>query len=166
MVGGADLATGKAVGDDLGDAADLIFQPIGDPLHDLLGIFGVLVLIVLDQFPVGGEVEQPVLLLRGQLGGSPEQGAGILDILGEFGHLVAAGPVADEDGEIVVGVGGVDRREGLALAGDVEQVTHVDPALDSPAVPFDLDVASVRRGRCHGRSTWCCEPGPSSGARS
>ena len=140
MIGGADLATAEAVGDDLGGAADLILQPVGDPLDDFLGIFGVLVLMVLDQFPVGGEIEQPVLLLRGQLGGAPEEVRGSLDLLGEVGHFVAAGPVADEDGEIVVGVGGIDGREGLAFAGDVEQVTHVDPALDGPAVPLDLNI--------------------------
>ncbi len=107
MVGGADLPSGVAVRDDLGGAADLIFQPIRDPLDDFLGIFGVLVLMVLDQFPVGGEIEQAVLLLGGQLCGTPEEDAAIFHILGEVGHLVAAGPVADENGEIVIGVGGV-----------------------------------------------------------
>ena len=76
VVGGADLATTIAVGDDLGDAADLIPQAVGDPLHDLLGLLGVLVTVILDQFPIGGEVEQAVLLLRGQLGRASRRGCG------------------------------------------------------------------------------------------
>ena len=166
MVGGADLPSGVAVGDDLGGAADLVSQPVGDPLDDFLGILGVLVLMVLDQFPVGGEIEQAVLLLGGQLCGTPEEDAAISHLLGEVGHLVAAGPVADENGEIMIGVGGVQGREGLTFTGDVEQVTHVDPPLDGPAVPLDLERPSVRRERSPGRSTWCSEPDPSSGARS
>ena len=86
------------------------------------------------------------LLLGGQRGRRPEQRAGVVDPLGKLGHLVAAGPVADEDGEVVVGVRAVDRRERLPLAGDVQQVAHVDPPLDGATVPLDLEILLLGGG--------------------
>src|SRR5208282_6294162 len=85
-------------------------------------------------------VEQAILFGLGLVARRPEQSAGIANLLCQFGYLVATGPVADEDGKVVIGVGGIDRRQRLALAGYVEEVTHVDPALDRPAMPFDLDI--------------------------
>ena len=147
MVGGTDLPTSEAVGDDLGDAADLIPQAVGDPLHDFLGVLGVLVLVVLHQFPVGGEVEQPILLLRGQLSRSPEERARGSPTF--FASSVTLSPqgrllmkTAKSWSVSAVLIGG----QGLALAGDVEQITHVDPALDRPAMPLDFDILLLGGG--------------------
>ena len=147
VVGGADLPSGVAVGDDLGDAADLVPQPVGDPLHDFLGVFGVLVLVVLDQFPVGGEVEQPVLSpARSVATGVQKRMRGSPTFLASSVTLSPQGRLLMKTAKSWSVSAAVDRREGLALAGDVEQVTHVDPALDRPAMPLDLDILLLGGG--------------------
>ena len=72
MIDSTHLSTTVTIRYDLGDAADLILQPVSDPLHDFFGIFCVLALVILHQFAVGGEVEEAIPFLRGQLRGRPE----------------------------------------------------------------------------------------------